>query len=157
MTESWSPPGHTSAVPVPIELQEQGACVGVRGEERDELFWPPDSAKKEPNLKAAQAAVAAWDGYCKDCPVLERCFDHAVENEEFGVWAGTIDFDRRRLLAEYASTRDPELMEFARNRLRAGYIPFPRARCNIKGCERIVRKSGDLCSYHRGQVTRRQK
>lgn len=152
---AWQPPGHTDAPPVPVELQDEGACATAR-QDRD-LFWPPDSDKKRPNLQALKASVEAHENYCGTCPVRLLCLDYAVENEEYGIWAGTIDFDRRKLRAELHSNRDPEMMEFARNRLAAGYQPFSPPRCGMKGCKRVVRDRGDICGYHKGQLTRAER
>lgn len=38
---------------------------------------------------------------CNTCPVLDDCLDHALEaRERFGVWGGTTEKQRKRLLRE---------------------------------------------------------
>ena len=39
---------------------------------------------------------------CAICPVLEECFNHAMEyEEEYGVWGGTTHKERQRLRYQY--------------------------------------------------------
>ncbi len=36
---------------------------------------------------------------CERCPVREECLDYAISNEiEFGIWGGTTERQRRRLV-----------------------------------------------------------
>jgi Transcription factor WhiB len=35
--------------------------------------------------------------YCDACPVKEQCLDHAVENNEKGIWGGTTETRRRKM------------------------------------------------------------
>lgn len=38
---------------------------------------------------------------CAECPVRQTCLEHALANgERFGVWGGTSERERRRLLKE---------------------------------------------------------
>ena len=35
---------------------------------------------------------------CSECPVREECLEHALDNnEEYGVWGGTTELERRAL------------------------------------------------------------
>lgn len=61
-----------------------GACVGTG----TDLFFPG------PNDAAAADMARA---ICESCPVRSQCYDHALRHEEFGVWAGTSERQRRQL------------------------------------------------------------
>jgi hypothetical protein len=119
-----------------------------------DIFFPPSETKGKPSAKAMAMRDEAWFAYCRTCPVLEQCFEFAVEHETYGVWAGTTELDRARLRLEYESNRDPELLEYARNRLRAGYVPIPSTLCIRKGCVNPVSRKGTLCRYHKLMLKR---
>ncbi|HET6919853.1 MAG TPA: WhiB family transcriptional regulator [Jiangellaceae bacterium] len=36
---------------------------------------------------------------CADCPVRVECLQHALDNDEAGVWGGTTERERRRMRA----------------------------------------------------------
>lgn len=78
-----------------LEWQAQGACRG-----RDErVFFAPDTAG-EPRAERLRRLVAA-KRVCASCPVRELCRSYALENqEEFGVWGGLSEIERKHLLAE---------------------------------------------------------
>ncbi len=48
----------------------------------------PDIFYEEGNEETAKA-------FCYQCPVINTCREWAVENDEFGVWGGTSEGDRR--------------------------------------------------------------
>jgi WhiB family redox-sensing transcriptional regulator len=52
-------------------------------------FWPDDS-----DLASNMRAKAI----CKDCPVKLECLQHALDNDEAGIWGGTTEKERRSLL-----------------------------------------------------------
>lgn len=37
--------------------------------------------------------------FCLNCPVIEECFQYAIEHHEEGVWGGTSEKQRRRLFS----------------------------------------------------------
>lgn len=41
--------------------------------------------------------VAAAKRVCQTCPVMEACLADALQHEEFGVWGGLSERERRRL------------------------------------------------------------
>ena len=46
---------------------------------------------------------------CRQCPVRAECLDYALEtNQEFGVWGGTSERERRRLKRQRAAQRQQE-------------------------------------------------
>lgn len=64
------------SMPDSLEWRSQGKCRGMD----PQLFYPqPNSKGIVP--KAAQLA-------CKNCPVVNQCYDWALRNEIFGYWAG---------------------------------------------------------------------
>lgn len=34
---------------------------------------------------------------CQNCPVITQCLEHALKNNEYGIWAGTTEKDRRNI------------------------------------------------------------
>lgn len=43
---------------------------------------------------------------CRDCPVLEPCLNHALNNKELhGIWGGTTEKQRRRLFNRRSDRR----------------------------------------------------
>jgi WhiB family transcriptional regulator, redox-sensing transcriptional regulator len=65
--------------------------AACRGADSD-LFFP---LSKDHEMQAVTI--------CGTCPVLDDCLDYAVEaGERFGVWGGTTERQRRRLLRELA-------------------------------------------------------
>ena len=68
---------------------QRAACRGLDVE----LFYSPD-------VETAREAVRV----CRACPVRRECLETAILSEEqFGVWGGTLERPRRRLLRGTAS------------------------------------------------------
>lgn len=36
--------------------------------------------------------------FCATCPVHSQCLDHAIRNDEVGIWAGTTTNQRKKIL-----------------------------------------------------------
>lgn len=71
--------------------QAEGACRGLD----PDLFFP----QRGQSLTTARAVCAA-------CPVKEECLDFAVEHhEEFGVWGGSSERERRQLRRQRRAER----------------------------------------------------
>ena len=69
----------------------QAACGGVDAT----LFFP--EADDDPALDAKAV--------CADCPARVACLDHALRNgEKAGVWGGTTERDRRRIVRQRRQT-----------------------------------------------------
>jgi WhiB family redox-sensing transcriptional regulator len=84
-----------------LEWQRDGACHQAD----QSVFFAPDTPG-EPRAERSRRIMAA-KRVCAQCPVLEPCRDYALENrEEFGVWGGLSEADRRNLIA--ARRRTPE-------------------------------------------------
>lgn len=137
---------------LPPFLSEEGACQSyIRTpafKVKRDIFFPPDEIGGVPNAKAMKFRDEAWGMFCRTCPVNRECFDYAMEHEEYGNLAGTTMGDRHR------ARRDPELMEFGRRRLEAGYVPFPSILCMRRGCPEVVAKPNQLCRRCKGILKR---
>lgn len=69
------------------------------------LFFPVGSTGVA--LEEIRSAVAM----CRECPVQQQCLDFALDtNQEFGIWGGTSEDDRRRLRATWLATRRRSLV-----------------------------------------------
>jgi WhiB family redox-sensing transcriptional regulator len=74
------------------EWQRFGTCRFVG----DGLFFSGDAE----NMVARRGRVRAAKRVCGVCPVLAQCRAYALENnEEFGVWGGLSETERRHVLA----------------------------------------------------------
>jgi WhiB family transcriptional regulator, redox-sensing transcriptional regulator len=75
----------------PVEWQGQARCVEVD----PEIFFP----ERGGSSKAARAV-------CAQCTVRDKCLDYALNNkEQFGIWGGTSERERRKLRRERAARR----------------------------------------------------
>ncbi len=74
-----------------LSWQPQAACGGVDAT----LFFP--EADDDPALEAKEV--------CEGCPVRIACLDHALgHGEKAGVWGGTTERERRRILRQRRQT-----------------------------------------------------
>lgn len=64
------------------DWRSRGLCVG----EDPDMFFPSHG---EPGTKARQI--------CDGCAVRDQCLDYAVEADEFGIWGGLDQQERRNL------------------------------------------------------------
>lgn len=72
----------------PVDWQAHARCTDVSVD--PEIFFP----ERGGSSKAARAV-------CKDCKVQSQCLDYALNNkEQFGIWGGTSERERRRLRKE---------------------------------------------------------
>jgi WhiB family redox-sensing transcriptional regulator len=75
------------------EWQYQGSCMGMESEK----FFSPEAergAAKEMRERGAKAI-------CAQCPVIERCLEHALSAQEpYGVWGGMTTEERNILVRE---------------------------------------------------------
>lgn len=60
---------------------DQAACADPWTVDTDWFF----------DIRTEQQAKAI----CKDCPIKFQCLEYAVKNEEYGVWGGTNDAERK--------------------------------------------------------------
>ncbi|MFD3756681.1 WhiB family transcriptional regulator [Streptomyces sp. NPDC058622] len=66
---------------------ERGSCYGMDAAEADEIFFPAAS-----NKKSTEEARAI----CKSCPVVQQCFDGAMDSDaRKGFRAGLTEAERR--------------------------------------------------------------
>jgi WhiB family redox-sensing transcriptional regulator len=75
----------------PVEWQANARCAEVD----PEIFFP----ERGGSSKAARAV-------CAQCEVRDKCLEYALNNkEQFGIWGGTSERERRRLRKERARRR----------------------------------------------------
>lgn len=80
-------PGAHDAYPPDI-LREQGRCHkndGVPVEIKTRYFYPGDGEGFQEAIKK----------YCLHCPVWKECAIWAIENQEYGLWGGLTEEDRK--------------------------------------------------------------
>ena len=75
----------------PVEWQANARCAEVD----PEIFFP----ERGGSSKAARSV-------CNDCNVRTQCLEYALNNkEQFGIWGGTSERERRRLRRERAGRK----------------------------------------------------
>jgi len=61
-----------------------------------EIFFEYNSIKYKKKEREQRTRTAK--AVCRICPVKEKCYEFAVRNnEQYGIWAGTLPDERRRL------------------------------------------------------------
>lgn len=69
------------------EWQYQGACMGVDSS----VFFSPEAERGAKRQRRERAAKQL----CLQCPVIERCREHALSvREPYGVWGGLTESER---------------------------------------------------------------
>jgi hypothetical protein len=64
---------------------------------QDDERWLAD-VHTVPRLADRRAiARELWKTVCSECPVWGKCLRWAVENDEIGIWAGTVKEDRAKM------------------------------------------------------------
>ena len=68
-----------------------GSCVGID----TEVFFPDSmlNLRYDDNYKAIKAM-------CASCPVFKQCLTYVLHVEVDGIWAGTGNFERRKIRTE---------------------------------------------------------
>ena len=89
-------------VPLPIiedwEWQHEGSCRTLPSE----MFFHPDGERGPRRRNRENAAKAV----CATCPVMQRCRQHALANQEpYGIWGGLSEDDRAAILANHAGKK----------------------------------------------------
>ena len=72
--------------------RRQGKCRKID----PEVFYPPDG------LGVAQAQAI-----CATCPVVDACAEWGIAHEEYGVWGGLSERQRRRIRRQRRIRRPP--------------------------------------------------
>ena len=79
--------------PADTQWMADGNCA----EKPPSLFFPSDGV-----------GVEVAKRVCTDCPVKDRCLEYALENRiDHGVWGGTSERERRRILKARAERTAP--------------------------------------------------
>lgn len=83
-----------SRTPDPFELPNTQPWMGqalCQGSLESDLFFPPSDGHQ------SRTQIAAARAYCRHCPVVQPCFEYAMEHNLYGIWGGSTDRDRRRI------------------------------------------------------------
>jgi WhiB family redox-sensing transcriptional regulator len=79
-------------IPVPINEERPWVVFAACADVVTDIFFNPDPVDE-------RAALAL----CATCPVRDECLDYALEaRERYGVWGGTTEKERRRLVRRSA-------------------------------------------------------
>lgn len=71
-----------------MDWRTSGKCANLKPESYDKLFFPE-----------AGRSINKAKAFCNNCPVLKQCLEQALTNREQGIWAGTTEADRSKILA----------------------------------------------------------
>lgn len=71
-----------------------------------EIFFPHESLETREARKLAPI--------CARCPLLEECLAFALENDEFGIWAGTSTATRKKMRANLGLVKGQTRTHLAR-------------------------------------------
>ena len=80
---------------VPEYVTKLGACKAAD----PNLFFPLGQDRAGDEALESEVVGYLADQYCNNCPARKACYDHALADEKYGIWAGTTSKDRRRLRA----------------------------------------------------------
>jgi len=69
------------------DWRPKGLCKKLTPKQSDKLFFP-DSGRSINNAKA----------FCQGCPVSTECLEYALDHRLKGIWAGTNETERDRIL-----------------------------------------------------------
>lgn len=86
-----------------LRWQQDAACLGLFKDTGEDLFFPPDNPggpKAGKGVAGETARIKEARALCKMCPVRQKCLDYALQHECTGIWGGTTDSERRKLLRE---------------------------------------------------------
>jgi WhiB family redox-sensing transcriptional regulator len=64
---------------------------------RDALCAQTDAEEFFPNAGESHHRAVA---ICRQCPVRRACLDYALDHNEYGVWGGTSETQRRQIRAK---------------------------------------------------------
>ncbi len=74
------------------EWQDKAACRGPHGD----VFFPPIITERREEKRERERKAKS---ICAQCAVTDECLSHALEEgEHHGVWGGTNETERRRML-----------------------------------------------------------
>lgn len=62
------------------------------------VMVPPPLVPGSAGQLLHQRRVAAAKAVCVGCPVIDPCLEWAIRYREVGVWGGTTDSERRRII-----------------------------------------------------------
>ena len=62
-----------------------------------EIFFAQESDLEGPRIRAKYVNERKAKAVCSKCPLLMKCLEYALRNEESGIWGGTNESERARL------------------------------------------------------------
>ena len=75
-----------------IDWRDEARCAKMP----KEIFFDYNNIKHKKKEREQRTRTAK--AVCRICPVKEKCYEFAVRNnEQYGIWAGTLPDERRRL------------------------------------------------------------
>jgi len=75
------------------EWQYGGRCMDMDSE----VFFSPEAERGAKRTRREDAAKAL----CRQCPVIDRCREHALRVQEpYGVWGGLSESERAELVGQ---------------------------------------------------------
>ncbi len=79
------------------DWQTQSLCRGNHAH----LFFPPSTFERKDERERREARAKA---ICRVCPAMEECRQHSLSiREQFGIWGGLTEMERRELLTAPAA------------------------------------------------------
>jgi len=82
----------TLSVPLFI-LEDNPACA----ETDPELFFPLEVDMGFGRFTSKYQNASAARKICASCPLIEKCLDYALLNNEVGIWGGTTEEQRKQI------------------------------------------------------------
>jgi hypothetical protein len=83
-------PGHYETTYIEL-LRSIHSAGGVICEKYPQFFYPEDM----PNPDQRALATKIAKKLCSSCPIIEQCFEYALEtNQQHGIWGGTSPNER---------------------------------------------------------------
>lgn len=80
-----------SEYPVLAEIYKRGKCKDMP----TEIFFP---VEEEGDYEEYREKIHFAKITCGECPVKPECQAHGLDNEEFGIWGGLTEKERRSVL-----------------------------------------------------------
>jgi WhiB family redox-sensing transcriptional regulator len=102
------PPAAFSTETVPAAIRVRGACTSSSD---PDLFF----IEENPSVALALCAI---------CPVRAACLSYAVDNEQYGVWGGTVASQRQEMRGGPLrhSVEQRRHADLIRSRIKAGWV-----------------------------------
>lgn len=67
---------------------ESGACYGLTAKESEAVFFPKSGRPRK---------IPPYRRFCGACPIKYSCYSYAIVHDEWGIWGGTTEEDRKAM------------------------------------------------------------